>query len=190
MFKEGYREYTSWYMDGGFVSQFGAETSSLRPQGRNPPDDFHFIACGTSTALSTLTINHMGAEARLRIGVDNTRRLWRIKKNYGKREAISPQVQLLSDGSSSPWNVCNCHLLEIPLKERHVSNEREKEYLLKCLNPDNQFSEDIEEEVTYSKEHGCLIQEETEVPRTIFLHVWNLEEILPWLRYNRPLLRK
>jgi hypothetical protein len=77
-------------------------------------------------------------------------------------------VLLLSDGGKSPWNICNSHLLEIPLKEKHATNKEEKEYLLKCVNPDNPFSEEINEEVTYSKEHGCLIQEEIEVPRTIF----------------------
>jgi hypothetical protein len=88
MFKDGYGEYTSWYMDSGFVSQFGVETSAIRPQGKNPPDDFHSIATGTSTALSTLTINPLGAQARLRIGMDNVRRLWRIKKNYNIRRGI------------------------------------------------------------------------------------------------------
>lgn len=48
-FPERYGEYTSWYMDQKFVSQFGVETSSLRPQGKNPQDDFYSLAKGTST---------------------------------------------------------------------------------------------------------------------------------------------
>lgn len=63
LFREGFGEYTSWYLDGGFVLQFGVETSSIRPQGKNPTDDFYAIAKGTSTALSTLTMNPTGAAA-------------------------------------------------------------------------------------------------------------------------------
>lgn len=39
-------KYTSWFQDGAFVAQFGVETSALRPQGKNPHDDFHSIANG------------------------------------------------------------------------------------------------------------------------------------------------
>lgn len=38
-FVEGFGEYTSWYLNGGFVSQFGTEIPSIRPQGKNPDDD-------------------------------------------------------------------------------------------------------------------------------------------------------
>lgn len=63
-FREGFGEYTSWYMEDKFVSQFGVETSALRPQGKNPDDDMYSVAKGTSTALSTLSINALGASAR------------------------------------------------------------------------------------------------------------------------------
>lgn len=43
-FREGFGEYTSWYIEDKFVSQFGVETSSLRPQGKNPNDDMYAIA--------------------------------------------------------------------------------------------------------------------------------------------------
>lgn len=45
-----YGEYTSWFQDGTFVTQYGVETSSIRPQGKNLPDDFRSIA--KSTAFS------------------------------------------------------------------------------------------------------------------------------------------
>lgn len=83
-FREGFGEYTSWYMEDKFVSQFGVETSALSSQGKNPNDDMFSVAKGTSTALSTLTINAPGASARLRIGIDNVRRLWRIKRDANK----------------------------------------------------------------------------------------------------------
>jgi hypothetical protein len=67
--KEGLGEYTSWYMDSVFVSQFGVETAALRPQGNPSPDDFYTVAKQTAIALGTLTINHLGADARLRIGL-------------------------------------------------------------------------------------------------------------------------
>lgn len=88
-FREGFGEYTSWYMEDKFVSQFGVETSALRPQGRNPNDDIYAIAKGTATSISTLNINPLGASARLKIGVDNVRRLWKINRNPDKREGIS-----------------------------------------------------------------------------------------------------
>uniref|UniRef100_A0AAT9JAH8 RNA-directed RNA polymerase catalytic subunit n=1 Tax=Blattella germanica orthomyxovirus 1 TaxID=3133491 RepID=A0AAT9JAH8_9ORTO len=170
-FQAGFGEYTSWYMDKSFVAQFGVETASIRPQGKNPPDDFFSISKSTAIGLATLSFNHVGAEARLRIGIDNVRRLWRVKRDDGKREGIKPLVLLLSDGGRSPWNATNCHLQEIPLKETYCTSDQESNYLLKCINPDNPFSEDPDEEMVYSKEHGCLILEEVEVPRTVFHYV-------------------
>lgn len=167
-FRAGFGEYTSWYMDESFVAQFGVETASLKPEGINPADDFYAVARQTATSLQTLTINHIGAEAKLRLGLEGVRRLWRINKNYSKRRNISPEVQLLSDGGMNIWNVANCHLQEIPLKERYCKTEEEQNYLLKCQNPNNPFSEQPREELTYSKEHGCLQLMEIEVPRTIF----------------------
>lgn len=34
-FREVFGEYTSWYLEDKFVSQFGVETSALRPQGKS-----------------------------------------------------------------------------------------------------------------------------------------------------------
>lgn len=36
LFDHGFGEYTSWFLDGELVSQYGVETSSMRPQGKNP----------------------------------------------------------------------------------------------------------------------------------------------------------
>lgn len=88
-FGEGFGEYISWYMENKFVSQFGVETAALRPQGKNPNDDMYAIAKGTATSITTLNINPLCASARLRIGVDNVRRLWKINRNPDKREGIS-----------------------------------------------------------------------------------------------------
>lgn len=50
IFDEGYGEFTSWFQDGAFVSQYGIETSTLRPQGKNPSDDFYTVAKSTSVS--------------------------------------------------------------------------------------------------------------------------------------------
>lgn len=91
-------EYTSWYIDGDFVSQYGVETSTLRPQGKNPVDDVFAITKGSATSLTTMSINYIGAEAKIRLGIDNVRRLWCIRANNGKRPGISGEVQLIADG--------------------------------------------------------------------------------------------
>lgn len=98
IFKQGYGEYTSWYQDGEFISQFGVETSTIRPQGKNPMDDFYSIAKGTSISQQRLEMNPFGAAAKLTIGIDNCRRLWRVKRDPIKRENISSKVLLLADG--------------------------------------------------------------------------------------------
>lgn len=85
-FPTKYGEYTSWYQDGNFVSQYGVETAAIRPQGQNPPDDFHSVAKGVTVALQTLTINPLGATIRLKLGLDGVRRLWRIERNPNKEK--------------------------------------------------------------------------------------------------------
>lgn len=75
VFNQDYGEYSSWYQDGNFVSQYGVETSTLRPQGKNPMDDFHTIAKSTSVSQQRLEMNPFGAEMKIRVGVDNCRRL-------------------------------------------------------------------------------------------------------------------
>lgn len=151
-----YGEYTSWYQDGSFVSQYGVETASMRPQGKNPPDDFNNMARGTAIAQQTLTINPVGATARLALGIDSVRRLYRIERNPAKRAGIGDAVLLPSDGGANPWDCMNCHLEETCLKEIFVQSKEEKHYLLRVRNPDNPVSMPAEEEITYSKDTGAL----------------------------------
>nr|DBA44332.1 TPA_asm: polymerase PB1 [Cotesiavirus orthomyxi] len=169
--KSGYYEYTSWYCDGKFISQFGVETSAIRPQGKNPADDFYSAAIGTAISLSTLTNNHIGANMRLLLGIGNVRRLYRIQKDSTKREGVKPTVLLLSDGGTNVWHVCNCSLLEIPLKEKFVRNQTEREYLHKVMNPENPFSSAPEEDIMFSREKNSLVSTITETPRNIFTWV-------------------
>lgn len=102
IFGKGYGEYTSWFQDGEFVAQYGVETSTLRPQGRNPMDDFYSIAKGAAVSQQRLEMNPMGAYSKIILGVDNCRRLWRIEKSPNQREGISGNVLLLADGPHGP----------------------------------------------------------------------------------------
>nr|AVR52572.1 PB1 [Photinus pyralis orthomyxo-like virus 2] len=168
LMKKGIGEYTSWYIDEKFISQYGVETSAIRPQGKNPADDFYSIAKGTASSLQTLTVNPLGASVRLRLGIAGVRRLWRIKREIGKREGVSDKVLLLSDGGKSPWTCMNSHLEETSLREHHAESECERNYLLRVRNPENPFSEEPTPEVAFSKEMGTLVMEITETPRTVF----------------------
>lgn len=170
-FKRGYGEFTSWYCDGAFLSQYGVETSTIRPQGKNPYDDCHTIAKSTSVGLQQMAINHYGAEGKLRIGVDNVRRLYRIPLVPNKRRLISNQVLLIADGGANLWDTSSCHLDEICMKRRLARSEEEKSYLDKLLNPENPFSADPEEEISYSRDQGCLVSIETDTPRNVFSYV-------------------
>lgn len=170
-FPFGFSEYTSWYMDGAFVSQYGVETSTLRPQGKNPPDDFHNIAITAAVAQQTqqrLEINTMGAEAKIRIGIDNCRRLWRIVKGGSPRHGISPAVQVLSDGGLNPFNCSLCHIEETAIKKLEITNDAEQRYMDKIRSQFHPFSAPPSEEITYSVDRGALVTVQTETPRTPF----------------------
>lgn len=170
-FPENIGEYTSWYFYSKFVSQYGTEVPSIRPQGKNPSDDLYFIAKSTSTAIQTLTINHMGASIRLRLGISACKRLWRMKDTgTNQRHGVSLEVQLIEDGGKNLWNCVNCHLNEIAMKRRLVTTEEEKDYLNRIMNPDSPFVEEPEEEMTFSKEHGKLIMDVVEAPRNVFTY--------------------
>lgn len=160
-----------WYMEDKFVSQFGVETSSLRPKGKNPNDDMYAIAKGTAKSISTLNINPLGASARLRIGVDNVRRLWKINRNPDKREGVSDNVLHICDGGRSLWTPMNCHLDDYVLREMHVRTTLEREYLDKIVHPDNPFNEQEPENITFSKETGTMAVNIVETPRNIFCYV-------------------
>lgn len=161
-------EYTSWYQDGEFVSQYGVETATLRPQGKTPSDDFYSVAKGSSVSMLRLEMNAYGAEAKLGIGCDNVRRLWKIKLNPTKRPGVSPTVLMCSDGGPSPWSSMCCHLEETSLREHFATTQEERDYILKLRNPDNPFIPPITEEVTFDKETGALGVTPIETPRTIF----------------------
>lgn len=95
-FRKNYGEFTSWYCDETFLSQYGVETSTLRPQGKNPYDDCHTIAKSTAVGLQQMSLNHMGADCKIRVGIDNVRRLYKIKVNYEKRAPITGKVLLIA----------------------------------------------------------------------------------------------
>jgi len=78
-----------------------------------------------------LEVNPIGAAMKLRIGIKNVRRLWRIQYKPGKVGGISGMVQVLSDGGNCPWDSSNCHLEETSLKEHWANTTAEKEYLLR-----------------------------------------------------------
>lgn len=119
-FREGFGEYTSWYMEDKFVFQFGVEISH-RSQGKNPKDDMYSIAKGTATSISAPNINPLGASARLRISIDNVRRFWRIVRNPDKREGISDNVlHIISHEGRPLWTPMNCHSDDIVLREKHT----------------------------------------------------------------------
>nr|AJG39096.1 PB1 [Wuhan Mothfly Virus] len=167
-FRKYYAEYTSWYLDNGFLSQFGVETAAIRPQGKNPPDDFYSVAKATATGLQTLTVNHIGAEMRLILGINGVRRLWRIVRDPNKRVGVTPEVLVLSDGGMNLWNACNCHLEETSMRERYINSREDQEYLMRIRNPENPFCPDTIEDISYSRELGRLVSTEIETPRTVF----------------------
>nr|APG77865.1 polymerase PB1 [Beihai orthomyxo-like virus 1] len=172
-FREGFGEYTSWYIDGTFGSQYGTETSRIRPQGKNPVDDFHSVSMGAATSLRELKMNVIGAESYITLGISNVRRLWRINKIPNKRENVRDDILLLADGGLNPWNSTNCHLHEIPLKEELMKplSEFEREYYLKVVNPENPFTQREQSHTSYSIETGTLIETETEIPRNVFHYI-------------------
>lgn len=112
LFDHGFGEYTSWFLDGELVSQYGVETSSMRLQRKILNDDYNSIAKTVHVALLANTINPIGGEIWLRIRIDNVRRLYVIRRLANKRGNIKYECQLLSDKEPSPWNTVNCLLEE------------------------------------------------------------------------------
>lgn len=116
-------------------------------------------------------MNPFGAAAKIIIGIDNCRRLWRVRRDPTKRENISSRVLLLSDGGDNPWTPMRCHLEETALKEHWVTTDTEKSYLLKLRHPDNPFCSEPLEDITFSVDLGRIITDTIEVPRTVFHYV-------------------
>lgn len=131
-FRQGYGEVTSWYQDGTFRAQFGVEVTKLRPQGKNTHDDFHSIAKSVQVSLNSNEVNPIGAEAMLKIGVENVRRLYRVVRNPNKRfPDVSSQVLLLADGGSSPWSGVTAGTDELMHKYLLRRSESDTDYLYK-----------------------------------------------------------
>nr|BEJ26072.1 polymerase basic 1 [Aedes orthomyxo-like virus 2] len=170
-YRLGVGEFTSWYQDGILVSQYGAEATRIRPMGINPPDDFYNVAKSTSVSLMNLESNHLGAEAKIRIGIANVRSLYRIKVRDPHGDGIRNEIRVLSDGGSNLWNSTNCHLEETSMKERLAVQDNERDYFLRIRNPDNPFNSDPTEETTYDRDSGCLTVDKIDTPRTIFHYI-------------------
>ncbi|AFN73049.1 polymerase PB1 [Tyulek (Tjuloc) virus] len=168
-FQLKFGEYTSAYQDGDFTAQYGVETAALRPEGNNPPDDFHAVASQTATSLRSGTVNFVGAQFRLGIGVDNVRRLYKINRTPNKRQGVPDSALVLSDGGPSPWNFSNCHLPEMALKwVKHESDPNAIKYLEKVMNPDNPFTAEAGEITSFSRELNTLVETSLELPRNLF----------------------
>lgn len=165
-YKEGFGEFTSWYQD---VSQFGVEIAKLRPQGKNPHDDFNSLAKAVNVSLNANEINTLGAEAMERIGVDNVRRLYKInKKPFKRMPEVSETTLLLADGGNCPWTGLTAGIDEIADKWNMIQRQEDKDYFYKILSPDCPMVADPEEKSTYSFETGCLTTSLPETPRNVF----------------------
>lgn len=79
-----------------------------------------------------------------------------MKRKLRKWEEVSDEVQLLADGGACMWTPMCCHLEETSLKEHFVATQEDAEYLLKIRHPNNPFSSDPSEEITYSTEMGKM----------------------------------
>lgn len=99
---------------------------------------------------------------KLRLGVDNVRRLWWLAMSPGKHDGLSSKVQMMSDGEKNMWDSSNCHLEETCLKEHYASTQQEQEYLLKIRLFDSPFYTCTKEK-KYSVEQGCLTVGEVDI---------------------------
>ncbi|CAB3237606.1 unnamed protein product [Arctia plantaginis] len=108
---------TSWFQDGDFVGQYGVETSSLKPIGANPQDDFNAVAATTLQLLRTQIINAFGAISRLIIGCDNVKRPWNVKKIEYQYLRASDEMRFLTDGGNNPWVIENIAVDEATIED-------------------------------------------------------------------------
>nr|QGA70921.1 RNA-dependent RNA polymerase [Wuhan Mosquito Virus 4] len=166
VFANRYGEYTSWFQDGKLVSQFGPETTTLRPAGQNPHDDAYLAAKGTSISLLNCSSNPIGSEVKLALGIYNVRALYRIQP-CPENDHLGPKVRVISDGGYNPWDVGNCHLEETSLK-KHFAPESTHGYYLRIRNPENPFISQAEESTYYDRETGTLQVGMLDNPKTVF----------------------
>lgn len=173
LFPETFGEYTSWYQDGDFVGQYGVETSSLKPIGKNPQDDFNNVSTNTLQLMRTYNINIIGVISRMITGINNVRRLWNIKKTLDniKKKNVSEKVLFLADGGINPWSIETLAIDEATLRYINISNQEDKDYFMKIMDPGNPFSEPSEETLLYSKDIGLLVSSDDNTPRNVFCYI-------------------
>lgn len=173
MFPEFFAEYTSWYQDKEFVGQYGVETSSLKPMGKNPQDDFNSVASNTLQLMRTHIINVFGAITRLCVGVDNVGRLWNVKSARGmeSKGKLSKGVVFLADGGKNPWTIESLASDESTLRYNNIISDKDREYFMKVMNPGNPFSEPAEEQLLYNKDVGIMVSTEDNTPRNVFCYI-------------------
>lgn len=169
LYRERYGEFTSWFQDGKLVSQFGPETTTLRPLGRNPYDDTFAVAKGTAVSLLNCASNPFGAEVKLSLGIHNVRSLYRIKRVQDD-DIPGAKVRVVADGGDSPYCVSNCHLDESVLKEK-LHGQGFEGYFLKIRNPLNPFSRPLEETTYFNRDLGTLTTDFMDIPATIFSYM-------------------
>ncbi|UPT53748.1 MAG: polymerase PB1 [Bactrocera tryoni orthomyxo-like virus] len=165
-FPSGYGEYTSWYQDGEFIGQSGTETSSLRPSGINPQEDFNNIAVQTAVLMRTHIINPLGAIQRLLIGINSVRRLYHIKEKLDG--VLSKGVRFLADGGRIPWVLETLLIDETAIRYRNCKTKEDFDYFYRIMNPENPFVQPPEKQFLYSRDLGSIIQTSYNVPQNIF----------------------
>uniref|UniRef100_W8CDN0 RNA-directed RNA polymerase catalytic subunit n=1 Tax=Ceratitis capitata TaxID=7213 RepID=W8CDN0_CERCA len=168
-FREGFGEYTSWYQDGEFVGQSGTETASIRPGGMNPQEDFNNIAIQTAVLMRTHIINAFGAAQRLLLGVNNVRRLYRIKSKEDSE--LSSYVRFLADGGKIPWTIETLLIDESTIRYSHCKTDQDFSYFYKIMDPNNPFVQPPEDNYMYSRDTGTLVKTSYEVPLNIYNYV-------------------
>nr|QPZ88437.1 putative polymerase PB1 [Soybean thrips quaranja-like virus 3] len=174
LFPEGYGEYTSSYQDGQFVGQYGVETSSLKPGGHNPQDDFNATISNTLQLIRTNTINILGCISRIMLGIQNVRMAWNIKPNLKDKlvEQGTPlKVIFLSEGGINPWTPENLICDEATLRYLESKKENNFDHFHIIMDPGNPFSEPPEETLLYNKDIGTFIAAEENNPRNVFCYI-------------------
>lgn len=151
---------------------------SMKPQAKTPQDDFNSIAKGTYVDTLTQQRNSLGAELRIRIGVDNVRRLWKITKlertsqTLRGGKVVRLNAVFLADGGINPWSPTNCYLDEMPIRIIQAEGcENSTMYVEYVSNPDNPFSKELEETYTYDKEISSIVRGLSETPRNCFCYI-------------------
>uniref|UniRef100_A0AAT9JFT9 RNA-directed RNA polymerase catalytic subunit n=1 Tax=Neotermes castaneus orthomyxovirus 1 TaxID=3133494 RepID=A0AAT9JFT9_9ORTO len=164
-------EYTSWYAHSDFVGTYGIEVTTIRPQGNNPQDDFYNVTISTKQSLQTLTLNFLGAECKLRLGINNTRSLWKPIPLGELRNKVSKRVILLANGGDRCWDIGTCGLEETSLRESQATTDDDNLYLTVVRDPTSPFTPSAEDTYTYDKHMGQVIIKEADIPRCIFTYL-------------------